>query len=386
MAIIKCPECGKEISDRFGTCVNCGYRIKEHSADIESTSTQKGKESSLSVAACILAIFPFTAIAGAILGIVDLSKQDKTRKHKGSWFAIIYALVIIFLFVKGNENKTQKQSKTPTLVSQVSQRAENDDNVDTVLADTGIKEVKIEQAEVYSENGLSIKIDNIQIGKKKTQIPFLLYNSSYKDYSVAAHSYSINSLMAGENKYGFGSVDVPAGKNAKLTIEVENDWLMESGIDEIKKIDVIFWAYADNYKEFDTGIVSAQTDSYDIEEVFIPNGYEIYSDDIVSLYKMDDYTFVLFNRSNYNAGYTIENASINDWSYELTDYTYDLYDKVIHPNSYSIFTIPIEKYFLEKNNFDTVENIEFDMLLEDDYWDFAGEKWEYKSGKIKIEY
>ena len=29
MALIKCPECGKEISDRAGTCPNCGYPIEE---------------------------------------------------------------------------------------------------------------------------------------------------------------------------------------------------------------------------------------------------------------------------------------------------------------------------------------------------------------------
>lgn len=28
MALIKCPECGKEISDTVKSCPNCGYRIK----------------------------------------------------------------------------------------------------------------------------------------------------------------------------------------------------------------------------------------------------------------------------------------------------------------------------------------------------------------------
>ena len=29
MAIINCPECGKEISDRSETCIYCGYPFKE---------------------------------------------------------------------------------------------------------------------------------------------------------------------------------------------------------------------------------------------------------------------------------------------------------------------------------------------------------------------
>lgn len=31
MALIKCPECGKDnISDVAESCPNCGYRVKEH--------------------------------------------------------------------------------------------------------------------------------------------------------------------------------------------------------------------------------------------------------------------------------------------------------------------------------------------------------------------
>lgn len=38
MALIKCPECGKDISDMAGTCPNCGYPVKTHSS---SMSTRK---------------------------------------------------------------------------------------------------------------------------------------------------------------------------------------------------------------------------------------------------------------------------------------------------------------------------------------------------------
>lgn len=29
MALIKCPECGREVSDRAGSCPVCGYPIAE---------------------------------------------------------------------------------------------------------------------------------------------------------------------------------------------------------------------------------------------------------------------------------------------------------------------------------------------------------------------
>jgi ribosomal protein L37E len=37
MALIKCPECGKEISDMANSCPNCGYPIKENTQHNENT-------------------------------------------------------------------------------------------------------------------------------------------------------------------------------------------------------------------------------------------------------------------------------------------------------------------------------------------------------------
>lgn len=41
MALIKCPECGKEISDTCTVCIHCGYRLKE--ADEHPTGTDPKK-------------------------------------------------------------------------------------------------------------------------------------------------------------------------------------------------------------------------------------------------------------------------------------------------------------------------------------------------------
>lgn len=40
MALIKCPECGKEISDKARECINCGYPIKEYAVDQEDSSNK----------------------------------------------------------------------------------------------------------------------------------------------------------------------------------------------------------------------------------------------------------------------------------------------------------------------------------------------------------
>lgn len=39
MALIKCPECGKQYSDKVKSCPNCGYQPKKSSAPIAMTIT-----------------------------------------------------------------------------------------------------------------------------------------------------------------------------------------------------------------------------------------------------------------------------------------------------------------------------------------------------------
>lgn len=36
MALVHCPECGKEVSSNIINCPNCGYKIKKHFSSIDS--------------------------------------------------------------------------------------------------------------------------------------------------------------------------------------------------------------------------------------------------------------------------------------------------------------------------------------------------------------
>lgn len=47
MALIKCPECGKEISDQAASCPNCGCPMKETNSD--SGSNNSGKKIEISI-------------------------------------------------------------------------------------------------------------------------------------------------------------------------------------------------------------------------------------------------------------------------------------------------------------------------------------------------
>lgn len=156
MALIPCKECGTRVSDQAQTCPQCGCPVIE-SANIAkqndaliievtqnpNNTTQymmskelsektgikfsdaqeiirvykmsginllnkskddlppkpkKKKESALSTWAAILSLFGCTTIIAVILAIIDISKNDKEKKHNGSVFAIVMGVLYFWVF------------------------------------------------------------------------------------------------------------------------------------------------------------------------------------------------------------------------------------------------------------------------------------------------
>lgn len=94
MALIKCPECGREISDMAVSCPGCGLSINDY-------SDEKHHESAIGIAglifACLGFFIPF-GIIGAILSYIATSKKDKSICGIiGSFVTIINIVIWIIL-------------------------------------------------------------------------------------------------------------------------------------------------------------------------------------------------------------------------------------------------------------------------------------------------
>lgn len=80
----------------------------------------KKKDSKLSIAAAITALFIFTIPIGFILAIVDLikSKGDKSQRHLGSCFAIVsFVLFLIVAFSNGSGNRSNNANATKQTIA-----------------------------------------------------------------------------------------------------------------------------------------------------------------------------------------------------------------------------------------------------------------------------
>jgi hypothetical protein len=86
MALMKCPECGKEVSDKSEFCIQCGYPIHEH--------VRKGKPGKLIVHA------PEYKFGMGILKIevhIDGKKIGVIRRYETKEFVINHDTKVTFL-------------------------------------------------------------------------------------------------------------------------------------------------------------------------------------------------------------------------------------------------------------------------------------------------
>lgn len=107
--LIKCQECGKDVSDKAFSCPNCGCPIDNNEEVLKSINdisengydelqeknnkTEKKKDSVLSVVAIFLSLFSLTYFIGMIIALIDICINDKTKSHVGSVFAMIISII-----------------------------------------------------------------------------------------------------------------------------------------------------------------------------------------------------------------------------------------------------------------------------------------------------
>lgn len=226
------------------------------------------------------------------------------------------------------------------------------------------KTPKVDSEVVFEKDGISIQTENITESDKAYTLNFVAKNNGEKDCSVVAHSYCVNGLFCGDNKYGFRTQDVPVGKKARYSLSIGKDWMKDNRITDIASFQIIFWVYIDSYASIQSGVVEIKTNLYDAVTGYEPKGTNVYADNDIILWYVgnnkNEYTFIMKNNTT-ETSYTIDNFSVNEWGYKLTEYTYNLYDEEMLPNTYVKFTIPIEQSFLTSNGIKKVETLEFNI-------------------------
>ncbi len=163
----------------------------------------KKKDSKLSIAAAVTALFIFTIPIGFILAIVDLikSKGDKSQRHLGSYFAIVsFVLFLIVAFSNGssNSNNNTNATKQASTTQQDTDTATNDD--------TTLKYLKHEVITDSSD--------------REVVVVYFDFTNNSKDNEAFIYNYNVTCFQNGkELDYPLASFDVDEYNNAARELQ-----------------------------------------------------------------------------------------------------------------------------------------------------------------------
>ena len=393
MSMIKCSECGKEISDKAINCPNCGApnnhisqsqmnaqiqsnllsqvpQSKNQTFNAKNQNQGKVKDSELSIVAAILALFTCTAWMGFIIAIIDLvtSSNNKIKKrHLGSYFAIVCSIVVLLMGITSFLNSENRNTDKNISMNQENNidnsgiiSTKDDQNLKNEIAD-----VLIEPSEIYNENDVVISLKECNIDSGNMLVYFLIENNSSLNLGFNAHAYSINNIMTGNNIYDM-DCDVAAGKKANAELKIKKGFLDKYNISTIKSLDILFWAYDNDkhFKEFDTGQITIKTNNYD--ETFNPiSGKNIYDNNNIRVDYIsnngNEYTYCITNNTGDYFDFDVENITINDYS--SSDSDYDLMSISCLNSCQAVFIIKANNDFMKLNDITNIQKVEFSLNI-----------------------
>lgn len=159
---------------------------------------QKKKDSKLSIVAAFMALFTFTIPVALILAIVDLikSKGNRSQRHLGSYFAIIFSILMLIVVIDRNGNNNNADD-----INVTKQAATTEQSTDTVTYDnTTLKYLK---HEVMTDNN----------GREVVVVYFDFANNS-KDNTAFTYNYDVVCFQNGkELDYPLVSFDIDEYNN-----------------------------------------------------------------------------------------------------------------------------------------------------------------------------
>lgn len=318
-----CNNCGKETNQGAKFCEHCGAPIQ-------------GENNPASV-------------------IQSYQQPPKPKKKQplylNGWFLFaVFGTLILGIFIAAFILKATTPAKTTELNN-------NNYSVEEQIEDNEEEEtpVKFEKGQIYKEHKCKISVT----GGENDTIKFYIENNSKKDYNFYIHSCSINGIMTDCNTFTMDT-DIPAKKKANAELDLSS-WI-DDDTGTIEYVDVLFWAYNDLMKSYDTGILRIKTDAFSKERKSFDEGEpkKEFNKLSVSYCGEEDNRlyFAVVNNNNYMVDYNLDNCSINGWAFD-TDI--QVYDREIYPNSKDYFAIEVDDDFIEKNSIKKFKNIEFNL-------------------------
>lgn len=208
---MNCYKCGKEmrvvpeqvatdekglpIYHRIGYCDACQSKFdidvleQQQKQSVQNNQKPpKKKQSKLSIVSAILTILGITIPVAIVLAIIDLVKGDKeNEKHGGSWFAIIFSVLVIISYAAGasddNSSNGANNSNVQSSVSEPIQSVKPVEETATVEQVESVETTPTEQPVVETNTvispGYTFDADGLQVTINDFDLDFTDYDNQY---------------------------------------------------------------------------------------------------------------------------------------------------------------------------------------------------------------
>ena len=347
---MKCTNCGKDLNPNSKFCDNCG-------APVQFQPVQPTQNTTVPTAQ----------------GSAPQPKKEPWYMNKKIVLPAVAGIIILFLVI--GIAVTRNRGPVSTTSDSDFDISEDYDDSNDSENESEETPVKFEKGQIYKEHKCKISVK----GGENDTIKFYIENNSKKDYNFYIHSCSINGIMTDCNTFTMNT-DIPAKKKANAELDLSS-WI-DDDTGTIEYVDVLFWAYNDLMKSYDTGILRIKTDAFSKERKSFDEGEpkKEFNKLSVSYCGEEDNKlyFAVVNNNNYMVDYNLDNCSINGWAFD-TDI--QVYDREIYPNSKDYFAIEVDDDFIEKNSIKKFKNIEFNLEVSpygDVFKQFSTKKFKLK--------
>lgn len=317
MAMITCPECGKEISSRAKACPHCGNPM-----DYTPVSPEVEEPGGIG---------EWTVISSTP-NDTSSDKGTRSKKKRGCLTAIlvvfgILLLILIVGLVADSDDADGAKPEITTSQAITSDTSEAADTVEVVeYQDTELKESDFEQITVVDNDKCSIIITDAY---SSTLWGYIVTASFENKSSDSTYMFSVDdAYVDGVQADPFWATEVTPGKTANSQIIFDTVW-PGYDIDDYTDIEIFFHVYDTN--DWDAPDVAYETvhvypngeenateyvrESLDTDIVLVDNEYvtATITESGTDLYYGSDYGFTLFleNHSDAEVMFSIDGASIN---------------------------------------------------------------------------
>lgn len=99
--LIKCPECGKEVSDNAAACVHCGYPLMQKKEAVKKTVRTKRKDGQIVASNIVLGIFGLMMLCAVVTSNGGVA--GNVNAAVVSWFLTIASICALFAIKKLNK-------------------------------------------------------------------------------------------------------------------------------------------------------------------------------------------------------------------------------------------------------------------------------------------